>query len=370
MTVKRAAVSEDAAIEKIRLSLRTDVVDVLRTEISTLRSLPRNTAYETIMNQPTVLDACFRLMREKPELFQRVALDERAQPVSSDEAMLQCGRTLGEVITLVVRAAARRYFRARLGQRRAAAKPKPGLMSRVARALKLGASQPATRIPAPETPADRLYDAMRDYLRFDWQALLIPHYTPMSPKLVNQLGPRLLDIREPAELKALAGAEGEGGAQSLLLGGASRLIAVGGDAIDPELLWQVCQQMDLGRLYPNRDAATVRRAVAQVAAIQPEAVAVLMPVLGSDIRRFTAFLMIAHAGMGEQRFRQLFGRGGQLKVVRRWMERLATRELPPPRLDDMKRFYQELFDAGVAEPTVAPAAVSGNRPSAKPGQPR
>ena len=357
MTVKRPANSADAAIESIRLSLRTDVVDVLRTEISTLRSLPRNTAYETIMNQPTVLDACFRLMREKPQLFKQFANDQASPPVALDETMLQCGRSMGDVITLVVRAAARRYFRARLGQRRPKAVPKAGLMRRMALALNLQSATPTKRSPVAETPADRLYAAMRDYLQFDWQALLIPHYTPMTPQLVNRLGARLLDIREPAELKALAGAaDGEGeGRTPLLLDGARRMIPAGSDVIDPDILWQVCQQMDLGRLYPNRDAAAIRRAVAQVAATQGEAVALMLPVLGTDIRRFTAFLMIAHAGLGEQRFRQVFGRGGQLKVVRRWMEQLAATAPPPPRLDEMKRVYQGVFDAGTAEPTAVDA---------------
>jgi len=358
MTAKRPTAAADAAIEAIRLSLRTDVVDVLRNEITTLRSLPRNTAYETIMNQPTVLDACFRLMREKPQLFKMVTADGAKPPTISDEAMLHCGRTMGEVITLVVRAAARRYFRARLGQhRRRVIAPKVSLMRRVALALNLQPATATKRTAVPDTPADRLYAAMRDYLQFDWQAVLIPHYTPMTPQLVNKLGARLLDIREPAELKALAGANDTGdGRPPLLLDGARRMIAAGGNSIDPEILWQVCQQMDLGRLYPNRDATAIRRAVAQAAATDDECVALMLPVLGSDIRRFTAFLMIAHASMGEQRFRQVLGRGGQLWVVRRWMDRLAALPPPAPRLDEMKRVYQEIFESGSAEPAAAPAA--------------
>ena len=364
MTVKRPTAKADAAIESIRLSLRTDVVDVLRNEISTLRTLPRNTAYETIMNQPTVLDACFRLMREKPQLFKQLATD--AGP-ASDEAMLHCGRTMGEVITLVVRAAARRYFRARLGQhRRKAVAPKAGLMRRIAQALNLQPANGTKRTAVPETPADRLYNAMREYLQFDWQALLIPHYTPMTPQLVNKLGARLLDIREPAELKALAGANDSGdGRPPLLLDTARRMIPAGGDIIDPEILWNVCQQMDLGRLYPNRDAAAIRRAVAQVAATDEACIALMLPVLGADIRRFTAFLMVAHSSMGEQRFRQVLGRGGQLWVVRRWMERLAALPVPAPRLDEMKRVYQEIFEAGAAEPSAAPAAASVDRERAR-----
>jgi len=353
MTVKRpSAGAADQAIEAIRLSLRTDVVDILRNEIATLRSLPRNTAYETIMNQPTVLDSCFRLLREKPEMFKPAA---GAAPMS-DEAMLNCGRTLGEVITLVVRAAARRYFRARLGTRRPVVvkKEEPSVIRRVALALRLHQpAKPSKRTAIPDTPADRLYQAMREYLQFDWQASLIPHYTPMTPKLVNMLGPKLLDIREPAELKALAGANDPvaNGRIPLLLDTSKRLMQ-GADGIEPEILWQVCHQMDLGRLYPNRDAAAIRRAVAQVAATQVAVIELMDPVLGADIRRFTSFLMIAHSSLGEQRFRQVFGRGGQTKVVRRWMELLAKEPLPPPRLDEMKRAYQKIFASGADEPTA------------------
>src|SRR5208283_5122059 len=116
--------------------LRTEVVDILRREMVALRPLGRTAAYDAIMNQPTMLDGCLRLFRSQPQLFAAVVVDAGRQPVTADDRLLRCGRTLAEVVALVVRAAARRVFRARLS-------PGPGRAR-------------------PDSASERLYRALRD----------------------------------------------------------------------------------------------------------------------------------------------------------------------------------------------------------------
>jgi hypothetical protein len=247
--------------------------------------------------------------------------------VTADDRLLRCGRTLAEVVALVVRAAARRIFRARLS-------PGPGR-------------------PRADSASERLYRVLRDYLRFDWQVLLIPHYAPLTPERAAALGERLLDVREPAELRALADDEpADHGRPPLLLDTALRVLTRGHDSIDSEVLWLVCQQMDLARLFPKGDAIQLRHAVAQVAATQSAAIAALVPVVGGDIRRFTAFLMVAYVTLGEARYRQSFGADGQVAALRRWAERLAEAEVPPPRLEDFKRVYGKVLSTAATEPTA------------------
>lgn len=355
----------EAAIEAVRSALRTDVIDIFRREIVALRPMTREAAYEAIMSQPSMLDCCFGIFRTKPHLFTAVMVDAAARPVTSPDQPLRCGRTLSDVITLVVRAAARRYFRASLTPRRQPVRrPETGGMTRLARALGLAAEPvrvPQTRVP---TAADRLYQAIRNYLCFEWQVPLIPHYTPLSPERVSALGARLLDVREPAELRALCDTDERPDPLRplLLLDSARRLLAPGGGSVDADILWRVCQQMDLLRLFPTRDIAAMRHAVAQVAMTRKAVVEVLLPVLGSDIRRFTAFLMVAFTRLGEHRFRQVFCEAGQTVVVQRWAERLAERELPPPRLDDMKALYHDILTATSPDRVeAAPQGVSSGR---------
>ena len=289
--------------------------------------------------------------------------DAQARPVKADDGVLRCGRTLADVIALVVRAAARRYFRTRLGVRRTrpVAQPRTGLWRRMGVVLGLAAPpKPVRPVPQADLPAERLYRAIRDYLRFDWQASLIPHYAPMTPQLVTQLGSRLLDFREPAELASLAGHAEEhvaGGHTPLLLDTAQRLITKGRETSIPDP-WCICLQMDLARLFPSREVTEMRRAVAMVATTLPSAISALMPVLGGDIRRFTAFLMVAYVTMGEQRYRQTFGTSGHSVEVRRYGERLARLVPPPPCLDEMKHAYQDVLNANASGPSAADLAAA------------
>jgi len=353
----------DPKVEAIRSALEGPVIDVFRREIDELRHLPRAAAYGLVMNDPKMLDRCLRLFRSRPDLFREVVVDGGRQPVSEDHALLACGRTLAEAVALVVRASARRYFRARLDIRaRPASSARPALMNRLGVAL--GLSAPPRPAPRPRSRSDALYRAIRDYLHFDWQVLLIPHYAPMSPALVTNLGPRLLEIREAAELQALSapGVTPQDGRPPLLLDVANRLLMPGRDAIDAEILWRVVQQMDLARLFSAEEPSRVRRAVAQVSAIHGDAIRALMPALGGDTRRFAAFLMIAFSTLGEQRFKQDFCQEGQTHAVRALAERLAAAEPPPHSLEAMRAAYQPLLSTAYAGGVEVEGRVLKTRP--------
>lgn len=339
------------ATEMIAEALKSDLVAVFQREIEALGKLDRVAAYEAVMNDPELLDACFRLFRARPELFAAHVVDEKRQPATSDETGLWCGRTLGEAITLVVRASARRYFRRKLGQTKRVAVPskhKPGAFERLGIALGLAApAKPAMRKVVGA--GDRLFAVIRDQLLFDWQAGLIPHYAPLAPEMVSQLGPRLLDIREPSELRALSSREERAGLADgrppLLLDNAKRLIKPSGDTMDSELLYKVCSQMDLVRLFPNRDANALRRAIAQVAGTAPEAIAQVMPVLGGDLRLFVSFFFVAFVTLGEDDYRACFGIGGSTQwMVKRYADRLAQLgDLPPPAFEAIRATFASIL---------------------------
>lgn len=339
--------SSDPAIAAVKAGLQTGVIEVMRREIPNLRTLPRGAAYDAVMNDPRMLDECFRLFRTRPDLFREVIVDADRRPATTDQTILSCGKTLGEAVALVVRASARRHFRQRLDGRvrLGPPPPRPSALRRVAIALGLAKPPKAAAAPRKPSRSEMLYRAIRSYLRFDWQVPLIPHYAPMTPTLVADLGARLLDIREIAELRALAapGATPRDGRPPLLLDNARRLLIQGRDAIDGEILWRVVQQMDLARLFPEVEAERVRRIVAQVSAVHSEVIRALLPVLGNDVRRFTVFLMVAYVTLGEQRFKQDFCQEGRGHAVRQLGERLDLLPPPPPTLDEMSRLYKAVL---------------------------
>ena len=349
--------AETKPTEQIVRALRGELASIFRREVPELGRLPlSNSVYEAVMNDPRLLAACLDLFRSRPELFRSTIIALDRQPVVADDGLLSCGRTLGEAIALVVRAAARRHFRARLGTNR---RVRVSMMARLPAWRRLLVQmgllrRPPDRIRTITGGGDALYAVIRDYLRFDWQAGLIPHYTPLEPAMVVKLGPRLLDIREPAELRALSSHEERanlaGGGQPLLLCNAKRLIRPAGDTIDGEILWKVCTQMDLGRLFPRGDSGLLRRVLAQIAGTSTEAIAAVMPVLGADIRLFVTFLYVAYAELGDEEYRQTFGGGVNTWMARRYAERLAQLEkLPPPAFEQMRAAFSAVLKAGAGK---------------------
>lgn len=348
---KAAAPSAPKPTELIADALKGEMIAIFQREIEALGKLDRTAAYDAAMNDPELLAACLQLFRARPELFTAHVIDAQRQPVTSDDGMLLCGRSLGDAVGLVVQASARRYFRRKLGGTKrviAPSKVKPGLLERLCVAVGLLEPRKPT-FRKVIGMGDRLFGAIRDYLRFDWQAALIPHYAPLAPEMVTALGARLLDIREPSELRALASREERAGLAEgkppLLMDNAKRLIKSSGDTLDSDLLYKVCSQMDLARLFPNRDAAKLRRAIAQVAGTAPEALEQLMPVLGSDLRLFVSFFFIAYVTLGEDDYRAAFGIGGSTQwMVKRYADRLAQLGgLPPPAFDDIRQTFGDII---------------------------
>ncbi|CCG41475.1 hypothetical protein [Magnetospirillum molischianum] len=339
--------SSDPSIAAVKAGIEGEVIEVMWREIPNLRSLPRGSAYDVVMNDPRMLDECLRLFRSRPDLFRDIVTDANHQPVTSDQTILSCGRSLGDAIALVVRASARRHFRQRLDGRvrMGPPVPQPSALKRMAIAFGLASAPVAKTAPRAPSRSDVLYRAIRSYLRFDWQVPLIPHYAPMTPALVADLGARLLDVREVAELRALSapGVTPRDGRPPLLLDNARRLLLQGRDAIDAEILWRVVQQMHLARLFPDAESDSIRRVVAQVSAVHSEVIRALLPVLGNDIRRFTVFLMVAFVTLGEQRFKQDFCHEGRGYAVRKLGERLDLLPPPPPTLDEMSRVYKAVL---------------------------
>lgn len=311
-------------IEGVRQALKTDIIGIIQTEIESLTPLSRDDAYDKVMNNPNLLDGCFNLFRAKPDLFSKAIVDQNGKPATQDNALLVCGRTLADAITLIVRAAAKRYFRSH-----------------------------ANHIPGNDgqsghKAADYLYNSIKDVLLYEWQSRLIPSYLRMPVALFKQMGARLFDFREPSELTSLAECAEPLNSRRppLLLDNANRVLVKGRETIDPEILWTVCQQMDLARLYPGQDTKALRIAVAQIAAAQAQALSPMMPVLGQDIRRFCVFLFVVHAQEGAPRFKAVYGEGGQVHVVRGWMARIKELPTPKPTLVELKESYGAVIAAG------------------------
>jgi hypothetical protein len=189
-------------VDQINVALKSSVIDTLRLFIPNLAPYSNEEAFNVILNSPEMTQRSFRAFRDHPDAFADVLRGPENQQVSRDDQMLSCGRTLAQVVALVVQAVAKRYFRAKLSTRRrnVATIAEPGLIEKV---TQLFSAPKAPRTVVHEVPGqgDRLFQAMRDNLRFEWQLKLIPHYVGLPVPLVQALGSRLLEFKEIEDIQ-------------------------------------------------------------------------------------------------------------------------------------------------------------------------
>lgn len=195
-----------SVVRKINATLQGPVVEVLGELVPEVRRLPKRGALEAILDDVELLNRCFQAFRANTEQFRHLLIDRRKVAVEDAEALLECGRSLEQVIAMVVRTAAKRHFRLRLDgtskslRKRPRRQDRQGLLARL-RALLADNPQPARRLG--KSRGEILYAAFQDYLRHDWQVAIIPEYCLMSPAMVRRLGPRILDYRLAEDIRRL-----------------------------------------------------------------------------------------------------------------------------------------------------------------------
>jgi hypothetical protein len=196
-----AYVAQMTPVDQINTALRGSVIDILRPFIPSLAPYSNEEAFNVILNSPEMTQRSFRAFRDHPDAFADLLRGRDNQPISSETEPLSCGRTLAQVVALVVQAVAKRYFRTKLSLRRrtVTSVAEPGLMEKVAR---LFSAPPPKAAPRKEqSQGDKLFQAMRDNLLFEWQLRLIPHYVGLPVPLVRALGTRLLEFKEIEDIQ-------------------------------------------------------------------------------------------------------------------------------------------------------------------------
>ncbi|CAA7623212.1 hypothetical protein [Magnetospirillum sp. SS-4] len=230
----------EAARLRVGQTLTGPVLDVLTAMVPELAVLPRRTALEAVLNDLPLLHRCCLAFRANRTRFRSVLVDGRGLPVSNDNTPLACGRTVNQAVAMIVRSAAKRYFRLRRGgpssmsataRSRLAPPPAVGfggmLRWLMGRSEAIATAGPA----ASRSEADQLYDAIRRYLLHDWQVPIIPQYARMIPSEVRGLGARILDFRDAGDLAAYI--DGGSDVRAAMLSGAWSRDAAAGAGFRP-----------------------------------------------------------------------------------------------------------------------------------------
>jgi hypothetical protein len=321
------------AVARINNALQGPVVEILGQFLPELKALPREQAYDRTLDDIGLLTRCFQAFRQERQHFRTVLVDERRRPVSDDNVPLSCGRTLAEVIAMVVRTAAKRYFR-------------------------------RTIAPTPtRSPADELYDAIKAYLLHEWQVPLVPSYAEMEPALVRRIGARLLDAHEPDALARLiadpdapASHSDRPTSKPMVVGTAGHA-AFAPVAAQPKPLAQPCRPahprtailddiLTPDRLRLRAEAFTNTLLDPEVRASLPNAdqivkigdvlrgvggipATTLVEGVGLRKDQLAVMLMVAHDSIGTTVFGRLFGPRADPELVARIVDRARLRGLGP-----------------------------------------
>lgn len=176
-------------------------------------------AYKRVMESPELLEACFKLFRIKCDAFGKLLVDADGQPVADDTVRLQCGRSVAEVIGMVVRTGMRSYAELHFGdpiippKDKAAAKGKGGQASpgrfKLIDTTKLGLLFRRNHgkdrpLPAGQTNSGRFYNAIKDVLDYEWQVKFFAIYVQIPAHVFERLGTGITRMDTEERLQRLA----------------------------------------------------------------------------------------------------------------------------------------------------------------------
>ncbi|CCG42066.1 hypothetical protein [Magnetospirillum molischianum] len=313
------------AVFRVNLALQGPVVDILGQFLPELNVLPRDRAYDHIMDNLGLLTRCFDVFRREPERFRTILVDERKRPVTDESVKLSCGRSLGEVIAMVVRTAAKRFFRRTL--------------------------PPTPRVSEIPNRADELYDSIKAYLLHDWQVPLVPTYAGMEPSLVRRIGARLLEAREAAslarliadpdarlteplppqtdrtEFNAISGTTLHPKRRHPMTAHPAEILCENQERLRPEAFTPVFFDPEVRATVPNPDnvraIADILRGVGSVSALA------LVEGLGLRKDQLAVMLVVAHDCIGTIVFGRLFGPRADPELLDRILARARLHGIGP-----------------------------------------
>ncbi len=363
-------VDSATAIRRVNDTLRGPVTDVFADLMPEVKGLPRDQVYDRALDDLGLLKRCLDVFRRERKHFRFIVVDARYQPVTDDDTQLSCGRTLREVIAMVIRTAAKRYFRRKLS----GAREQMSLTKRLPVLKRTGGSTGEKQHGA----ADDLYDAINTYLLHEWQVPLVPTYADMTPGLVRTLGPRLLDIREEKELRRLvddpaAAAQlarqprAEPTAEAAAAESAARGSSASADLGDED----DAEPIDLIEDFLTADGMALKAEAFTAILLRPDvraempsgvlrlsdtlrgvgstAVRQVMGDLQFSAAQLAVFLIHAHEEVGEDVFYRIFGQPGQPQLIARVVKYAQAAKIGPQTpLHDCATFVRKLLAQAAA----------------------
>lgn len=304
------------AVRFINETLKGPVAEIFRTLVPAFGRIEGEEFYDTVMASSELLHGCISIFHRHRDAFRNLLIDARGRAVNDDFVRLRCGRSIHDIIAMIVRTHAKRHFRKTLG------------------------GDPND----PTSKAGRLYQAMSEYLIHDWQVQLVPHYAPMPVHKVQEMGPRLLDIREAEMLDAITAASAPPPVRALpdsppplpprfevqvpAGAGPSRQAkpSFSGTAQE-EFWWEAITDRNVTAVLGSRSGHEMRELVAALAGVNDAVRSELFAGLSLSTLQAAVCLTTAFRVMGRNGFGAVFGMPGKPQMVSNIALRLKKRNV-------------------------------------------
>jgi hypothetical protein len=321
---------------------RASIAAVVKGEVCARmkRSVPELAAMDDLwtaaMANPELLYWCIRAFKANRSDFADLLVNRRGEPLSGDAEEMACGRSLDDVVAMVVRSGVLAWAKTHF---------------------------------AAEAEARRFYDAVGENMRHDWQLRLLEGYAGLWPDHMSLLGPLVVHVRTLGGLGQVASVGKE------QVRDACRILAPADAAevldVDPLALAGVAAlgrgrfeslrakvKDAMGRRFwgilrdDDAAASAETRAVADLLAMQRWLHELSWHAIEDATDNLPTwvlepFFAICEEKLGRQLFLSLFGRPGDPLRSHKLVLRARNMRLPPD-IEDAKRRFPRDFPPLVA----------------------
>ena len=366
---------KDAAHRKeIITTIKGPVTDKVTKLIPALAAFPN--PYASVLATPDLLFACMQLIKTKREHFSAFLGDAAGNAVAEDDKPLRCERSVDQIISMVVRSGAKAYATKRFAPTEAPKGPTkaaPKTLLEKITALVSG-KWGDMEVPKPSlTQADTFYEAIKDYLDYDWQVPLIPYFAELPVKLIREMGRGVTTLRTPEGIAALAdiGRHSMDQAKRILSDdmmremldtqplaakgiaflGKERYDFLHGTVYDKmgEKFWEMCVDTDRLEAMEVQNAKDLEQMASHLHILSGETINQIVRFL-----RFSQIPIILEVGtekLGEVKFAEIFGVPGNKKLVKMFCEKISVAKLDTDDPDtDLRKKLPDIFGAYLRAP--------------------
>lgn len=273
-------VDHNTAVRLIVRTLKGPVAAVFRQIIPQFGDVSGDEFYEMVLARSDMLHGCVSIFHKHREAFDHLVRDEQGRVVRDDFVPLKCGRSIHDVIAMILRTHAKKQFRANLG------------------------GDPSD----PKSASGRLYAAIKDYLIHDWQISLVPHYAALPVAMVEKMGPSLLELTEACQIIALVSPNA--------LPAAPPVAMIEDHSKEAEYWWETLNDSQVRQTISPTTDGELRELTAAFCHLADATRNDLLAQFGLSLYQAAVLLTLCHRNMGRASFGKMLGKPGNAGAAR------------------------------------------------------